>query len=59
MAIVKVRASDMAARITLKVKMTDMHTFWLRFWMCRQLLKLAAMVAGVGIRIDEPVEESE
>jgi hypothetical protein len=39
--------------LTMKVNITGTRIYGARLWACTQLIKLAAFVAGFGIKIDQ------
>jgi len=49
----KVNASDAMRQVTMEVEIVGMETFAVRVWIGRQLLKLACLVMGCGIKFKE------
>jgi hypothetical protein len=49
---VTVSARSFGRQITLNVRVTGLRIFWLRWWIARHLLVLAAWVAGCGLTVD-------
>lgn len=49
---VKIPMSEVVKDITVNIEITGEKVFWARFWFAKQLIKLAALAAGCGIRIE-------
>lgn len=49
----RVPMATLARRLTMKVRVTGMRRWQVRWWAARMLLRMAAAVAGMSIQIEQ------